>query len=143
MEQAKHFELLLLITIRNNNKIPTDEFYKLFDDSWHIYSNRFRDLANEGLFMYSPLENMPGSYSFELTKKGKARIMELLNERSNAIDLKLVQLKNRRVYSKIQGPNIFRKILGFFTLSSARLTGKPSGEIELTVTGKGNSMSTY
>src|ERR1700681_3777486 len=104
MEQAKHYELLLLITIRNNSKIPVDEFYKLFDNNWHFYSTRFKDLETKGLLKSSALEHLPGLYKYELTKKGNLRIMELLTERSNAIDLNLVQLRYKRDLGKVSGP---------------------------------------
>jgi hypothetical protein len=132
MEQGKHDELLLLIAIRNNSKIPIDEFYKLFDDKWHKFCSRFRALETEELFIKSALEHLPGSYKYELTKKGKHRIMDLINERSYAIDLNLVRLKNASELSKVTGPGIFRRIAGFFTLISARLTNNHSANAELT-----------
>jgi hypothetical protein len=140
VEKVKHDELLLLIAIRNNRKIPIEEFYKLFDDNWHVYSNRFRDLETEELFIKSALEHLPGSYKYELTKKGKHRIMELINERSYAIDFNLVKLKHARELSKVTGPGIFRRISGFFTLISARLTNKHSANVELTVTSDCNAI---
>jgi hypothetical protein len=140
VEKVKHDELLLLIAIRNNRKIPIEEFYKLFDDNWHVYSSRFRDLETEELFIKSALEHLPGSYKYELTKKGKHRIMELINERSYAIDFNLVKLKHARELSKVTGPGIFRRISGFFTLISARLTNKHSANVELTVTSDCNAI---
>jgi hypothetical protein len=140
VEKVKHDELLLLIAIRNNSKIPIEEFYKLFDDNWHVYSSRFRDLETEELFIKSALEHLPGSYKYELTKKGKHRIMELINERSYAIDLNLVKLKHARELSKVTGPGIFRRISGFFTLISDRLTNKHSANVELTVTSDGSAI---
>jgi hypothetical protein len=130
MEQAKHYELLLLIAIRNNSKIPTDEFYKLFDNNWHIYSSRFKDLETKGLLMTSAHEHLPGLNKYELTKKGNLRIMELLTERSNAIDLNLVRLRNNSDLAKAPGPGIFRRIAGVFTLISTRFTNKHSGNVE-------------
>jgi hypothetical protein len=129
MEQVKHYELLLLISVRNNSKIPVDEFYKVFDNNWHVYSNTFWDLATRGLIRISPLGHLQGSYKYELTKKGNLRIMELINERSNAIDLKLVQLKYKRDSSIAPGISIFSKISGFFTQISSRFTHRPSGDI--------------
>ncbi len=120
-----------------------DEFYKLFDDNWYVFSHRFKELETKGLFIISPLEHLPGSHKYELTKKGKLRIMELLNERSNAIDLNLTQLRNERNLAKVPRPGIFRRIAGFFSLIPTRLTDKHPGKIELTVPGKGNSISTY
>ena len=140
MEQVKHDELLLLIAIRNSCKIPIDEFYKLFDDNWHKYSNRFRALETEELFIKSALDHQPGSFKYELTNKGKHRIMDLINERSYAIDLNLVRLKNASELSKVNGPGIFRRISGFFTLISARLTNKHSVNVELTITNDGNAI---
>jgi hypothetical protein len=140
MEQVKHDELLLLIAIRNSSKIPIDEFYKLFDDNWHKYSSRFRALETEELFIKSALDHRPGSYKYELTNKGKHRIMELVNERSYAIDLNLVRLKNASELRKVNGPGIFRRISGFFTLISARITNKHSVNAELTITSDGNAV---
>ena len=143
MEKVKHDELLLLIAIRSNSKIPIEEFYKLFDDNWHLFSSRFRALETEELFIKSALEHLPGSFKYELTKKGNHRIMELLNERSYAIDLNLIRIKQARELSKVHGPGIFRRISGFFTQISTRYTNKHSADAELTVPGKNNVMRTY
>jgi hypothetical protein len=143
VEKVKHDELLLLIAIRSNSKIPIEEFYKLFDDKWHLFSSRFRVLETEELFIKSALEHLPGSYKYELTKKGNHRIMELVNERSYAIDLNLVRLKNASELRKVNGLGIFRKISGFFTQISARNTNNHSDNAELTVPGKNNVMRTY
>lgn len=125
MEKAKHDELLLLIAIRNNSKIPIDEFYKLFDDNWYVFSPIFNDLETKGLFTSSALEHLPGLHKYELTKKGNLRISELLSERSNAIDLNLAQPGNKRV----QGTGIFRRILAYFMQNPARFKIKHSGNI--------------
>jgi len=116
MEQVKQLELGILITIRNNETIPTDEFHKLFDNNWHSYSVRFKHLTAEGLFIVSTIENSPGLYRYELTKKGKIRIMELLSERSNEIHIKLAQLKRKKVFDTVPRWNIFLEIIGLVTL---------------------------
>ena len=67
MEQVKQYELLILIAIRNNVTIPTDEFYKQFGDKWSVFSDRFNDLAAEGFFIQAEQET--GSYRYELTKR--------------------------------------------------------------------------
>jgi len=120
-----------------------DEFYKLFDDNWYVFSHRFKELETKGLFMISPLEHLPGSYKYELTKKGKLRIMELLNERSNAINLNLAQLRNERNLGIVTGTGIFQKIAGFFTPILNRFKIKHPPKVELTVPGKNNIIRTY
>jgi hypothetical protein len=134
VEQAKHHELLLLIAIRNNSKIPIDEFYKLFDDNWNVFSYKLKELEMKGLFMISALEHLPGSYKYELTTQGSLRITELLHERSNAIDLNLAYLRNKSNASRVPGLSILRRIAGFFTYSR---------KVEITVPGKNNVMRTY
>ena len=136
-------DLLILIAIRNNDKIPTDEFYKLFYHNWDVYNFRFKDLTVEGLFINSTLEHIPGRYRYELTKKGKLRIMEHLNERSNVIDVKLAQLKYGKDFSTVPGWNIFLGIISFITLISTRFTSMHSSDRGLTVTYKGNGLRTY
>jgi predicted transcriptional regulator len=143
MEKSKHLDLLLLIAIRNNDKIPTDEFYTLFDHNWHVYSARFSDLKSEGLFIHSSLEHIQGSNRYELTRKGKLRISELLNERSIEIDVKLAQLKHRKYSSPVPARNVFSGIKGLIHLISTRFTSKPPSNRGLTVTDKGNGLRTY
>ena len=134
---------MLLIAIRNNSKIPIDEFYKLFDDNWYVFSYKLKELEMKGLFMISALEHLPGSYKYALTTKGSLRITELLHERSNAIDLNLAQLRNNGDSGKVTGLGIFRKIISIFTLIPSRFKIKQHGNVELTIPGKGNSLETY
>jgi hypothetical protein len=143
VEKDKHHELFLLIAIRNNSKIPTEEFCKLFDDNWHVFIYRFKDLEMKGLFMTSALEHRPGSYKYELTAKGNLRIMELLSERSNAIDLNLVRLGIKRDAGTVKGPGIFIRLEGFFTMILTRFKSKHPVNIELTITGKSSGIESY
>ena len=133
MEQVKQLELLILIAIRNNRNIPSDEFSKLFDQNWPDYSLRFNVLTTEGLFIHSTLEHMPGLNRYHLTRKGKLRITELLNERSSEISVKLAQLKQGKYFTPVPGWNIFSGMKGFLSLFSNRYTSKPSGDGGLTV----------
>ena len=126
MEQVKQYELLILIAIRNNVTIPTDEFYKQFGDKWSVFSDRFNDLAAEGFFIKAEQET--GLYRYELTKKGKHRVMELLNERSGEISAKLAQLKQRKHFKTFSRSNTFLGITGFLTSISIRLIRKPFRE---------------
>ena len=132
MDQAQQLDLLILIAIRNNDEIPTDEFHTLFDHDWHIYNARFKALTLAGFFTDSAVEQLPGTYRYELTKKGKHRITELLNERSNEISVKLIQLKYGKGSSPVPGWNIFSGLQGFLSLISSLFKRKHSGERELT-----------
>jgi hypothetical protein len=133
MEQSKHMDLLLLITIRDNDKIPTDEFYKLFDNNWDVYSSRFRELTFQGLFINSSLVQIPGRFRYELTKKGKLRITELLNERSNEIEVKQAELKHVKDSIRVTRKNISLRITGFIRVIFSRFTSKPQNDKRLTV----------
>ena len=91
MENIKQVELEILIAIRNNEAIPADEFYKLFDHRWPEYRKSMGSLYDRGLFIISCQFNMPGANKFELTRDGKLRVTELLSERSDDIHIKLTE----------------------------------------------------
>lgn len=127
MEQVKQLELFILIAIRNNRNIPAGEFYKLFDQNWPVYSHRFNEIITEGTFIQSTLEHMPELHRYHLTRKGKTRITELLNERSSEISVKLAQLKHGKYFTPAPGWNILSGMKGFFSLFSTRYISKHSG----------------
>jgi hypothetical protein len=96
MENIKQVELEILIAIRNNETIPADEFYKLFDHRWPEYRKSMGSLYDGGLFIISRQYNKPGANKFELTPDGKLRVTELLSERSEDIHIKLSEGKKVR-----------------------------------------------
>jgi hypothetical protein len=75
-------ELEILIAIRNHPKTPIDEFCRIFDNCWPEYRSVMSDLYNEGLFIISSHEIIPGLKRLELTGNGRRRETELLLERS-------------------------------------------------------------
>lgn len=83
MDKSKQMELEILVAIRNNQNVPVDEFYKIFDCCWPEYRKAMGDLYNQELFIISPHEIVPGLNRLELTETGKRRETELLLERSN------------------------------------------------------------
>jgi hypothetical protein len=82
MEKSEHMELEILIAIRNNPKVPVDEFYTIFEHRWPEYRALMSDQYNNGLFIVSSHEVIPGLNRLELTSSGKRRETELLLERS-------------------------------------------------------------
>ena len=82
MEKSKQMELEILVAIRNNPNVSVDEFYKIFDGCWREYRICMGELYNQGLFIISPHEIIPGLNRLELTDTGKLRESELLLERS-------------------------------------------------------------
>ncbi len=95
MDNNKELELGILVTIRNNDTVPYYNFCKLFQKKWKIYCYRFNDLTGEGLFKISASDKIPGLYRYELTGKGKFRIMDLLTERNEEIKNTLTRLKQK------------------------------------------------
>jgi hypothetical protein len=96
MEKSKQIELEVLIAIRNNQHIPVDEFYKIFDCNWSVYRRSMGELYNKGLFVISPHETIPGLNRLELTGTGKCRETELLLERSNDLSKILSEAKKTK-----------------------------------------------
>jgi hypothetical protein len=90
MENRKHKELEILIAIRNNQAIPADEFYKLFDDRWPDYKESMGSLFTKGMFKLST--------KLELTSAGKRRVTELLCERSGDLsNILLIRSKTKKL----------------------------------------------
>jgi hypothetical protein len=93
MEYSKEMDIVILVTIRNNETVPFYKTHKLFDNKWHIYCYRFIELTHEGLFKICYLDAVPGLHGYELATKGKIRLTELLAERSNEIKKNLAKLE--------------------------------------------------
>ena len=79
MEKLKEMELEILITIRNNETIETDQFYKFFENRWPEYQNSMGILLDRGLFINADWQAVPGMKKYALTKQGNNRISELLH----------------------------------------------------------------
>jgi len=94
MDNPKTLELDILISINQNKTIPTIHFHRLFEHKWKIYSSRFNELENKGLFTI--VTNNFENKIYELTTTGKTRITELLNERESEITQRLALLKQQK-----------------------------------------------
>jgi hypothetical protein len=93
MENIKTLELEILIVVRQNRKVPTHHFYKLFEHRWKLYDSKFSELSAEGLF---EAVTIAGMSIYELTGKGKVRIAELIEQRERDITIRLLHLKQIR-----------------------------------------------
>jgi hypothetical protein len=89
MENSKQMELEMLIAIRDNQTIPADEFYKIFDECWPDYKNCLVSLHNTGLLIKSRHDIIPGLKTWKLTNAGNYRITDLLLKRSNDLSERL------------------------------------------------------
>jgi hypothetical protein len=108
MEKLKEMELEILITIRNNETIETNQFYKFFESRWPEYQNSIGTLLDRGLFINADWQAVPGLKKYVLTKQGNNRISELLNERSHAIHVKLAHLRrSKNLESSQRGHSLF------------------------------------
>jgi hypothetical protein len=96
MGKSEQIELEVLIAIRNNQNIPVDEFYKIFDCNWPIYRMSMGDLYNKGLLIITRHEIIPGLNRLQLTGTGKCREMELLQELSNDLSKILSEPKKTK-----------------------------------------------
>jgi hypothetical protein len=90
MENSKTLELEILITVRQNKKVPTRDFNKLFEHNWNLYDSKFNQLIIEGLFLPVRIADLP---VYQLTRRGKTRIAELLEQREREITIRLIHLK--------------------------------------------------
>jgi hypothetical protein len=90
MENSKNLELEILITVRQNRKVPANDFHKLFEHNWNFYNSKFNQLITEGLFMPVRIADLP---VYQLTSRGKTRIAELLEQREREITLRLLHLR--------------------------------------------------
>ena len=84
MDNSKSLELDILITVYQNKKIPPTFFHHLFEHKWKLYSSRFNELVHEELFQIVE-STVTGGPVYELTRKGKVRVSELLEQREKDI----------------------------------------------------------
>jgi len=120
MEKLKEMELELLITIRNNETIESNQFYRLFECRWPQYRECLNALYNEGLFVQGDLQSMPGLKKYELTKQGNDRVSQLLSERSHAVHVKLAHLRRSKNLESAHREHSLLGLFAFFTHFSSR-----------------------
>ena len=120
MEKLKEMELEILITIRNNETIESNQFYKLFENRWPGYRECVSILYDRGLFINADLRAMPGLKKFELTKLGNNRVSQLLSERSHAVHVKLAHLRRSKNLESSQREHSLLNLFTFFTQFSNR-----------------------
>jgi hypothetical protein len=120
MEKLKEMELEILITIRNNETIESDQFYKLFENQWPHYRECISILSDRGLFINADLQSMPGLKKYELTKQGNNRVSQLLSERSHAVNVKLAHLRRSKNLESSQREYSLLNLFAFFTHFSNR-----------------------
>ena len=120
MEKWKEMELEILITIRNNETIDSNQFYKLFEDRWPHYRECMSILYNRGLFTNADLKTMPGLKKYELTKQGNNIVSQLLSERSHAVHVKLAHLRRSKNLESAQREHSLLNLFTFFTHFSNR-----------------------
>ncbi|HEY2348033.1 MAG TPA: hypothetical protein VGH64_03405 [Puia sp.] len=96
MEKLKEMELEILITIRNNETIESNQFHKIFGDRWPFYRESVGVLLDRGLYTNADFQAMPGLKKYELTKQGNNRVSQLLSERSHAVHVKLAHLRHSK-----------------------------------------------
>ena len=120
MEKLKEMELEILITIRNNETIESNQFYKLFENQWPQYRECISILYDRGLFINTDLQAMPGLKRFELTKQGNNRISQLLSERSHAVHVKLAHLRRSKNLESSQREHSLLSLFTFLTHFSNR-----------------------
>ena len=126
METIKSRELDILITISQNNKVPVEKFNQLFDNKWSLHVSRFDELKLEGLFRVS-VQN-PELTIYELTNKGNTRMMELLNVRTEEIEIRLIQLQKNKWELTVPGWKIYSGILNLLKGVSFNSKGIPTPE---------------
>ena len=120
MDYNKELEIVILITIRNNESFPYDKTHKLFDNKWHMYCYRFIELTHESLFEISCLNEISGLFGYQLTQKGKIRLTELLAERNTEIKKNIATLKHSTNASSFPSVNIIIRIIGSLLHLSSR-----------------------
>src|SRR5664279_635481 len=96
MEKLKEMELEILIAIRNNETIDSNQFYQLFETRWPYYRECVSILLHRGFFVNADFRDMPGLKKYDLTKQGNMRISQLLSERSHAVHVKLANLRRSK-----------------------------------------------
>ncbi len=120
MEKMNEMELEILIAIRNNETVTSNQFYKLFEDRWPYYRECTSILYDRGLFINADVQTMPGLKKFELTKQGNSRVSELLSERSHAVHVKLAHLRRSKNLESSQREHSLLNLFAFFTQFSNR-----------------------
>jgi len=120
MEKLKEMELEILITIRNNETIDSNQFFKLFENQWPRYRECISFLSDRGLFINADLPGKPGLKKYELTKQGNNRVSQLLSERSHAVHVKLAHLRRSKNLESSQREHTLLNLFSFFTNFSNR-----------------------
>ena len=120
MEKLKEMELEILIAIRNNETVESNQFYKLFENQWPQYRECISILYDRGLFVNADLQAMPGLKKYELTKQGNNRVSQLLSERSHAVHVKLANLRRSKNLESSQREHSLLNVFAFFTHFSSR-----------------------
>jgi hypothetical protein len=120
MERLKEMELEILITIRNNETIESNQFYKFFGNRWPDYRECIGILFGRGLFINADLQDMPGLKKYELTKLGNNRVSQLLSERSHAVHVKLAHLRRSKNLETSQREHSLFSLFSLFTHFSNR-----------------------
>jgi hypothetical protein len=120
MEKLKEMELEILITMRNNETIDSNQFYKLFESQWPRYRECIGFLSDRGLFINADLPGLPGLKKYELTKQGNNRVSQLLSERSHAVHVKLAHLRRSKNLESSQREHTLLNLFSFFTNFSNR-----------------------
>lgn len=120
MEKLKEMELEILITMRNNETIDSNQFYKLFENRWPQYRECLSILNTRGLFVQGELQSIPGLKKYELTKQGNERVSQLLSERSHAVHVKLAHLRRSKNLESSQREHSLVSVFTFFTYFSSR-----------------------
>ena len=120
MEKLKEMELEILITIRNNETIDSNQFYKLFGNQWPRYRECISFLSDRGLFINADMPGMSGLKKYELTKQGNNRVSQLLSERSHAVHVKLAHLRRSKNLESSQREHSLLNLFAFSRIFSNR-----------------------
>jgi hypothetical protein len=120
MEKLKEMELEILIAIRNNETIESNQFYKLFENRWPHYRECVNILLDRGLFIQANFQAMPGLKKYELTKEGSNRISQLLSERAHAVHVKLAHLRRSKNIESSRRTHSLISLFAFFAHFSGR-----------------------
>ena len=115
MDNIKEMELEILISIRNNQMTPCNEFYRLFDNHWPAYGKIFNHLYDLGMIKISCREITPVADRFELTPSGNLMVSKLLDDRSHEVHVKIAQLQNLKNLRPASGWNPLSGLVHFLT----------------------------
>jgi hypothetical protein len=120
MDNIDQMEIEILTAIRNNQTVPADDFYKLFENCWSEYRENMAALYHKELFIISRHDTIPGLNRLELTGKGKLRIADLLYQRSNDLSKKLSEPKKAKKARTFPALNSILRIGDFVSHFSVR-----------------------